>query len=128
MSVPGNTPATGARSTAPFSFGVTITVLRSTGQRTWDGQREQEASHTISGCSLSQRGTTEDVSGNRRDTVTTGLRVHAPPGADVLAADVVTLSPPVTGRWQVVGDVHAMTSPFTGWAAGCVFEIERVTG
>lgn len=124
---PGNTenPAAGG-AMSPFGWGVTLTVHRE--QRDNFGNRVEVSLHTIAGCSVSVRHSAEDVARDRRDTITTGLRVLAPVDADVRATDVVTLPAPVTGKWEVEGDIHRQINPFTGWSPGCVFYLTRVTG
>lgn len=127
VTAPGNTEnPTAGGSIAPFGWGVTITVHRE--QRDTFGNRSEVSQHSIVGCSVEVRHSKEEIGADRRDTVVTGLRIYAPVDADVRATDVITLPAPVTGRFEVEGDVHRQISPFTGWSPGCVIYLTRVTG
>lgn len=108
-------------------YGVTLTVHRAT--RDDFGDPGPEITHTIGGCALAPRQSSEPVEAGRA-TVIVGLTAYLPHGADVRAADVVV---PSAGRWagtrwKVEGDAGDWSSPFSGWTAGAEVALERVTG
>lgn len=112
----------------PYPFGQTITVYRP-GETSWNGDPLPGTSHTIPGCAIWPTSTTEVT--QQRDTVTTGVTVLAPNGADIVATDRVFLpgeDPSGTARWQVDGAPFAWRSPLTGWAPGTEVRLKEVTG
>lgn len=105
-----------------FGHGVTVTVYRPTKDRY--GDVTSAASHTIDGCGIAPRSSSENT--ERRDTVVTGLTLLAPAGADLTATDEVGL--PDGTRWQIDGDVSRPSSPFSGWTPGVRAALTRATG
>lgn len=105
-----------------FPSGVTVTVYRPTKDRY--GDVTARVSHTIDGCGIAPRSSSENT--DRRDTVITGLTLLVPTGADLTATDEVGL--PDGTRWQIDGDVVRPSSPFTGWVPGTRAALTRATG
>lgn len=105
-----------------FGHGITVTVHRTTTDRY--GDTTDTSSHSLDGCGLASRSSAENT--DRRDTVSTVRVLLAPPGADIVATDVVEL--PDGTRWDVTGDPVAPSSPFTGWTPGVAATLTRVTG
>lgn len=89
------------------------------------GEETVRAVFTVPGCALAQQSTGE-TPGDRRNEVTTRLRLLAPASADLHAGDEIEL--PEGRRFRLRGDPAAPRSPFTGWRPGLVIDIDEVRG
>lgn len=115
---------------APFPFGFTVTVRRTT--RNEFGDKLAPTTHEIPGCAWAPTSSTEDDIG--RTSVITGLQLYGPPQPDILFDDDIIL-PAVMGlpaaekkrTYRVVGEVGEWRNPFTGWAPGFEVALERVS-
>lgn len=108
-------------------YGITLTVHRTV--RDDFGDPGPGVTHTIEGCALAPRQSSEPTEPGRAQVIV-GLAAYLPHGADVRAADVVV---PASGRWagvrwQVIGEPGDWENPITGWKAGTKVALERVTG
>jgi hypothetical protein len=115
-----------------FAFGQTVTRLRAplvadvysaqSTKRDW----VNAASVAIAGFAIDPGGSVEFNTVNRRQITTTPtLYFQGSASPDILASDRVTANG-VT--WEVVGNVADWRSPFTGWAPGFVWPLQRVEG
>lgn len=110
-------------------YGVTFTVHRAT--RDDFGDPGPESTHTIDGCALAPRQSSEPTEPGRAQVIV-GLAAYLPHGADIRAADVVVPGS-TAGRWagirfMVVGEPGDWSSPLTSWKAGTEVALERVAG
>lgn len=110
-------------------YGVTLTVHR--GSKDDFGDKGPETTHTIGGCALAPRGSSEPAEPGRAQVIV-GLTAYLPHGADVRADDVVVPGP-TAGRWsgvrfQVLGEPGDWASPLTGRLAGTEVALEKASG
>lgn len=111
---------------APFRHGITVYVRRPGGvDRFGDPDPGSPATmHTLSGCSVSPRTSSED--NNRGDTVIIGLTLMAAYDADLGAADRIEL--PDGSTYEVEGEPGRWQNPLTGRKFGLSAALKRVTG
>ncbi|MDT0302903.1 hypothetical protein [Streptomonospora wellingtoniae] len=107
-----------------FTHPVAVTVKRSGGKDRYGDPLPGPPPHTVEGCAVYPRTSTETATGGT--TVITGRTLLAPIGADILPEDQITL--PDGTVWSVEGDVGPWSSPFTGWSPGLEVNLERVKG
>jgi hypothetical protein len=102
--------------------GQTVTIVRRTlvvddGGKpvpdSYGNDQYADTSFTVDGCAISPGFSSEDFSGT--ESVTDNVTIHMPNGTVVLSQDAVVL--PDGTRYEVVGDPHTWTSPFTGTLA-----------
>jgi hypothetical protein len=113
-------------SPAPFPFGITVTVQRPTGAADRYGQLTYADHHTIDGCALAPRYSTESI--DNRTSVIEGFSLFGPPqtGDDrVFAKD--RIKTPDGNVYRVVGESAEWVNPLTGWKPGFEAALERVT-
>lgn len=122
-----------------FPFGVTVGIYRP-GDQDWTGDKAPGEVHDIGPCAIwpdeSSKGSARTAGATettvRRDTTTTVMSIAiADSDADVLSSDLAYLpgdnrSQPA--RWQINGSPSVYTSPFTGWRAGLLIQVKRVSG
>lgn len=79
---------------------------------------------TVEGCGFAPQGSVESVEPGRNQVVTSPV-LYCPPGTVVSSRDRAT----VRGKQYLVdGDPAEWRNPFTGWNAGVVVTLERVSG
>jgi len=111
-------------------FGETVTVRRYS--RDAKGNRTLVSEHTIPDCGIAAAGgssgwgVASDENNVRGETVTDGLTLYGPYGADVTARDVVVLAN--GDDYEVDGSVARWHSPLSSWAPGVVVNLKRVNG
>ena len=108
---------------APFPYGVTVTVQRGTRQKYGDITYADH--HTIDGCALAPRYSSE-VNDNRNATIV-GFSLFGPPQSGdsrVFAGD--RIKTPDGNVYSVIGESASWTSPLTGWSPGFEAALERV--
>lgn len=115
---------------APFPFGFTVTVRRTT--RNEFGDKLTPTTHGLPGCMWAPRTSSEENEG--RTSVITGLQLYGPPRPDILFDDEIilphVLDQPAAEKkrtYRVVGDVGNWYNPLTGWEPGFEVALERVT-
>jgi hypothetical protein len=111
-------------SPAPFPFGITVKVNRSTRNKWGDVTRAFH--HEIEGCALAPRYSSED--NNSRTSVIVGFSLFGPhqTGDDRVFADD-EIETPDGNKYNVVGEAASWESPLTGWKPGFEAALERVT-
>lgn len=110
-------------SIAPFPFGITVTVQR--GTRGKYGDIVYSDHHTLSGCAMAPRYSSEVT--DNRNTVIVGFSLFGPPqtGTDkVLADDRIKTAD--GNIYRVVGEAADWEHPITGWKPGFEAALERV--
>lgn len=114
--------------TSGFTHTVTVVVKRPAVKDRWGDRTGAGSEHLVSGCAVYPRG-----SGNAareqlaaRETITEGLVLLAPFGADIKATDEVVL--PDGTRYHVDGEPGSWTSPYTGWTPGVEIVLKNVEG
>lgn len=111
---------------SPFPFGITVTVQRPPDESNRYGDVTYVDHHTIDGCALAPRYSTED--NNNRTSVIVGFSLFGPPqeGDDrVFATDRVKT--PDGNVYRVTGESADWLHPITGWHPGFEAALERVT-
>lgn len=103
--------------------GETITVRRPAGTSP-RGDPLPTVDHTVGGCAFAPRTSTELL--DRRDTVTIGLSLYAPPGADIRPTDRIVRADGTV--WEVTGEPGDWLTPWSGWHPGIEVALTRVTG
>lgn len=106
-----------------FPHGTTVTVRRPGGEDQY-GDPLPSTEHTVAGCALAPRTSTELT--DLRDTVIRGYTLYGPYGADIQPTDQIVLNDDTV--WQVEGDVGRWASPYTGSRPGLEVALSRVTG
>jgi hypothetical protein len=115
-----------------FAHSETITVRRPSGPAATGprGDPLPYTTHTVTGCVFAPNVSTgENVSAEnvyRRDTVSTGLALYAPPDADIIPIDRIVRADGTV--WEVEGEPGDWQTPWTGWHPGKVVAVKRVTG
>lgn len=112
--------------TAPFPFGVTVEVER--GSRDRFGDIAYAVSHTIPGCAVAPRSSSED--NDARTSVIVGLTLYGPYGADLQSDDRVVIpgpEPRARRTWRVIGEAGSWHHPMTNWKPGFEAALERVS-
>lgn len=87
-------------------------------------------SRTIEGVGIGPLESTEPTEDGRHRVVT-GMALYLDSTSEVLQPYdrvAVTTPPCYAGVWMVDGEPNVYHSPLTGWAAGTVVRIKRVTG
>ena len=112
--------------TAPFPFGVTLTVYPQGTQDRW-GDTTRGTPFDVPGCAVWPIQSNEPDSTAGRTATATTLGVLGPWGTTIPATAQVEV-PGYTGRWQVAGDQGTWTHPMTGWKPGTELRLERVKG
>lgn len=109
-----------------YAHPVTITVERTADDPvTGDPDPESTTTHTVDGCALAPRTSTEEQELGTQ--VVVGLTLFAPFGADIVSADIVWL-PDDPEPWEVDGERGDWRSPFTDWHAGAQIALARHRG
>lgn len=112
-----------------FPFGETVDVLTAgvvtdpySGEDSpsWDAPTEVQ----VDGVGVEPRPSGEPVQ-DARNAVTSGFTLYMPAGSDVTAQNRVRVRGIVYG---VLGEPAVWRSPFSGWAAGVVVQVERTEG
>jgi hypothetical protein len=114
----------------PSGFGETVTVHRSAAAarpgRATDsfGDRLPETTHVVAGCAVAPTSSTE--TGERGETVTTGVTLYGPYDVDIRSTDRIELA---DGRvFVVLGDPQRWRDPFTGQTVGSTVNLQAVRG
>jgi hypothetical protein len=114
--------------TSGFTHTVTVTVKRPAVKDRWGDRTGADSEHLVPGCAVYPRG-----SGNAareqlaaRETITEGLVLLAPFGADIKSTDEVVL--PDGARYHVDGQPGVWQSPYTGWKPGVEIVLKNVEG
>jgi hypothetical protein len=108
-----------------YPFGRDVTLYRE--DRNDFGDPTLVLDRSITGVAVAPRTSTEPGQDRRTATVTTGLTLYLPPGAEPPTAQH-TVELDDGSRWRVVGDPARWDNPLTGWEPGHQVEIERVEG
>ena len=112
-------------SIAPFPHGVTVEVHRAPAPDAF-GDAVYALNHTIEGCALAPRYSTELTDNQNR--VIVGFSLFGPtqpPEKKVLAAD--RIKTPDGNMYRVLGEAADWVHPITGWMPGFEAALERVT-
>lgn len=109
---------------APFPFGTTVTVQRGTREKFGDIVYADH--HTIAGCALAPRYSTELT--DNQNQVIVGFSLFGPPqtGDNRVFADD-RIKTPDGNTYRVVGEAAEWFHPITGWNPGFEAALERVT-
>jgi len=108
-----------------FPHAVTVTVKRP-GGRDREGDALPGTTHTIGGCAVYPRTSTEQDPTGAAVTVITGRWLIVPFGSDVTSDDRIVLGDGT--EWSVEGDPAPWQSPFTGWQPGTQVGLQRAKG
>lgn len=112
-----------------FPHGESVTVLAAgvvsdpySGQpaENWDAPTSTE----VVGVAVEPRPSNEPVQ-DARNAVTSGFTLYLPPGTEITARDRVQVR---GDTYRVLGDPAEWRSPFSGWDAGIVVQVERTEG
>lgn len=119
-----------------FPFGVEVTILTpALAADPYSGEATSEdwasaASRTVCGVGVGPRVSDEPAQDGRR-AVTTGVALYLR-GTDeaITARERVVITDPAgyAGTWLVDGDPQVYAHPMSGWQAGTVVPIRRVSG
>lgn len=120
----------------PYPYGVEVTVLTPAATTDpYSGEASAEdwtnaASRTVCGVAVGPRVSQEPTEDGRR-RVTTGVALYLQGTDEAIAARervVITDPPGYAGTWLVDGDPEVYSHPMSGWQAGTVIPIKRVSG
>lgn len=108
---------------APFPFGVTVKVNRASRNKFGDITRVYH--HSIDGCALAPRYSTEAT--DNRSSVIIGFSLFGPTqtGNNRVFADD-EIETPDGLKFNVIGEAADWHNPLTGWAPGFEAALERV--
>lgn len=114
----------------PLRHGETVTRLRRVmvldpysqelTQGSWDSPDEL----TIGGAAIAPSSSVEP-SADDRQMVVSNMSLYCASGLDVEPADRIRAR---SGLWDVVGEEMPWVNPFTGWAPGSEYRLEKVVG
>ena len=119
-----------------FPFGVEITVLTpALAADPYSGESTSEdwtsaASRTVCGVGVGPRVSEEPIE-DGRSRVSTGVALYLRGTGEVISARervVITEPAGYAGTWLVDGDPQVYAHPMSGWQAGTVVPIRRVSG